>query len=152
VSIVRSEETAAAQAETVISFAGSLPLVWVGTDFSDAVRTWARERLPMTLLVQAGDSLPDEERGRIARFLALLARQTEYRAAGRWARQPYSWRCVPSSGLTPTRPTRIWLRCGSRPCLDVRCNGARLPSPIPERRAHVLRVGGAHALCPPAPG
>jgi hypothetical protein len=77
VSIVRSEETAAAQAETVISFAGSLPLVWVGTDFSDAVRTWARERLPMTLLVQAGDSLPDEERGRIARFLALLARQTE---------------------------------------------------------------------------
>jgi hypothetical protein len=77
VSIVRSEETAAAQAQTVIAFAGSLPLVWVGVDFSDTVRTWARERLPMTLLVETRDSLPDDERARIARFLALLARQTE---------------------------------------------------------------------------
>jgi hypothetical protein len=77
VSIVRSESTAAAQAQTVIAFAGSMPLVWVGTDFNDEVRTWAHERLPMTLLVQAGDSLPDDERARIARFLALLARQTE---------------------------------------------------------------------------
>ena len=77
VSIVRSEETPAAQAQTVIAFAGSMPLVWVGTDFSGSVSTWARERLPMTLLVQARDSLPDSERGRIARFLALLARQTE---------------------------------------------------------------------------
>jgi hypothetical protein len=77
VSIVRSEETDAAQAQTVIAFAGSLPLVWVATDFSEAVRAWGRERLPMTLLIQTGDSLPDDERGRIARFLALLARQTE---------------------------------------------------------------------------
>jgi hypothetical protein len=77
VSIVRSEETAPAQAQTAMAFAGSFPLVWVGTDFSDAVRAWARERLPMTLLVETGGALPDAERGRIARFLALLARQTE---------------------------------------------------------------------------
>jgi hypothetical protein len=77
ISIVRSEATAAAQAQTVIAFAGPFPLVWVGADFSDAVRAWARERLPMTLLVETGGSLPDQERGRIARFLALLARQTE---------------------------------------------------------------------------
>jgi hypothetical protein len=31
----------------------------------------------MTLLVETGGALPDAERGRIARFLALLARQTE---------------------------------------------------------------------------
>jgi hypothetical protein len=77
IAIVRKEETEVAQAQTVIAFAGSLPLVWVGTAFSDAVRTWARERLPMTLLVDTADSLPDDERARIARFLALLARQTE---------------------------------------------------------------------------
>ena len=77
VSIVRSEETAVAQAQTVMAFAGSLPLVWVGTDFSDTVRAWAVERLPMTLLVETGESLPDDERARIARFLSLLARQTE---------------------------------------------------------------------------
>jgi hypothetical protein len=77
VSIVRSEETPAAQAETVIGFAGSMPLVWVAPDFSNGVSTWAHERLPMTLLVKAADSLPDDERCRIARFLALLARQTE---------------------------------------------------------------------------
>jgi hypothetical protein len=77
VSIVRSEVTAAAQAQTVMAFAGSLPLVWVGTDFSDKVRAWAVERLPMTLLVETGDSLPDDQRARIARFLSLLARQTE---------------------------------------------------------------------------
>lgn len=77
VSIVRSEATADAQAQTVMAFAGSLPLVWVSADFSDAVRSWAHERRPMTLLVQTEDSLPADERGRIGRFVALLARQTE---------------------------------------------------------------------------
>jgi hypothetical protein len=77
VSIVRSEENPASQEQTVITFAGSFPLVWVGAEFSDTVRTWARERRPMTLLVGADGPLPDDERGRIARFLALLARQTE---------------------------------------------------------------------------
>jgi hypothetical protein len=77
VSIVRSETTDVAQAETVMTFAGSLPLVWVAASFSDPVRVWARERRPMTLLVEAAGALPDSERGRVERFLALLGRQTE---------------------------------------------------------------------------
>jgi hypothetical protein len=77
VPIVRSEETAAEQAQTVIAFAGSLPLVWAAPGLTDAERTWARERRPMTLLVELDGSLPDADRGRIERFIALLARQTE---------------------------------------------------------------------------
>lgn len=77
VSIVRSEESAVLQRQTVVAFAGSMPLVWVGAEFSDSVRAWARERRPMTLLVEADGALPDDERVRIGRFLALLGRQTE---------------------------------------------------------------------------
>jgi hypothetical protein len=77
VSIVRQEETAADQAQTVIAFAGSFPLVWVAAGLTDAERTWARERRPMTLLVELDGPLPDDDRVRIERFLALLARQTE---------------------------------------------------------------------------
>ena len=77
VSIVRSEPTLTAQEQTVIAFAGGFPLVWVGPEFSDSVRAWARERRPMTLLVETNGALPDEERARIGRFLALLGRQTE---------------------------------------------------------------------------
>jgi hypothetical protein len=77
VSIVRSEESATVQEQTVIAFAGSLPLVWVGPQFSDSVQVWGRERGPMTLLVEAHGALPDDERRRIGRFLAMLGRQTE---------------------------------------------------------------------------
>jgi hypothetical protein len=77
VSILRSEATTAAQDTTVMAFAGALPLVWVGSDFSAEARDWARERRPMTLLVDTDGPLPDAERGRIARFLALLGRHTE---------------------------------------------------------------------------
>jgi hypothetical protein len=77
VSIVRSEESETLQGQTVIAFAGSLPLVWVGAEFSESVRAWARERRPMTLLVEVQGPLPDEERVRVGRFLALLGRQTE---------------------------------------------------------------------------
>ena len=77
VSIVRSEETGAEQAQTVIAFAGAFPLVWAGPGLTDAERTWARERRPMTLLVEVDGPLPDADRGRIERFIALLARQTE---------------------------------------------------------------------------
>jgi hypothetical protein len=77
VSIVRSEDSDAEQAETVIAFAGSLPLVWVGSGFSERVRTWAHDRSPMTLLVEVDGPLPGPERSRIERFLALLGRQTE---------------------------------------------------------------------------
>jgi hypothetical protein len=77
ISIVRREETAEVQEQTVISFAGSLPLVWVAEALSDSARAWAHERGPMTLLVETDDELPDPERARIARFVALLGRQTE---------------------------------------------------------------------------
>jgi hypothetical protein len=77
VSIVRTEETADRQAQTVIAFAGAFPLVWVGAGFSELVRAWARDRRPMTLLVEVDGPLPGEERSRIARFLTLLGRQTE---------------------------------------------------------------------------
>jgi hypothetical protein len=77
VPIVRKEETPAEQAQTVIAFADSYPLVWVGAELTDAERTWARERRPMTLLVEVDGALADGERGRIERFLSLLARQTE---------------------------------------------------------------------------
>ncbi len=77
ISIVRREQSATVQEQTVIAYAGSLPLVWVAGGFSDSARAWARERGPMTLLVQADAELPDPERARIGRFVALLGRQTE---------------------------------------------------------------------------
>lgn len=77
VSIVRSEDTAGQQEQTVIAFAGPLPLVWIGTRFSESAQAWARDRGPMTLLIETVGPLPSEQRARIGRFLALLARQTE---------------------------------------------------------------------------
>jgi hypothetical protein len=75
--VVRSEATPDAQEATVIAFAASLPLVWIAPTFSDASRTWARDRGPMTLLVDAAGPLGDDERRRIERFLAILGRQSE---------------------------------------------------------------------------
>jgi hypothetical protein len=77
VSIVRHEATAVEQAHTVIAFADSFPLVWVAAGLTEDERTWARERRPMTLLVEVDGPLSDTDRGRIERFLSLLARQTE---------------------------------------------------------------------------
>jgi hypothetical protein len=77
VRVVRSEDGAAAQEATVIEYAASLPLVWIAPAFSDEARDWARERGPMTLLVEAGGELDDGERRRIERFLAILGRQSE---------------------------------------------------------------------------
>jgi hypothetical protein len=75
--VLRSEPTPAQRDATVIEHAGALPLVWLAPQFSDPVRTWAQERGPMTLLVQADGPLSDEERRRIERFVALLGRQAE---------------------------------------------------------------------------
>jgi hypothetical protein len=75
--VVRREGSPDAQEETVIAYAASLPLVWIAPAFSDDARDWARERGPMTLLVEAGAALPDVERRRIERFLAILGRQSE---------------------------------------------------------------------------
>lgn len=77
VRVLRTEETTEQQEQTVIAHAASLPLIWVGPAFSDAARTWARARGPMTLLVEVEGALPADERRRIERFVGVLGRQAE---------------------------------------------------------------------------
>lgn len=77
VSVVRAEDGTDEQERTVMAYAASLPLVWVAAGFGDAARDWARRRGPMTLLVEVGGPLPEDERRRIERFVALLGRQAE---------------------------------------------------------------------------
>lgn len=77
VSVVRSEATPELQAKTVMAHTGSFPLVWLAPTFSEPVRAWAKNRGPMTLLVEVDGPLSDDERRRIERFVALLGRQTE---------------------------------------------------------------------------
>jgi hypothetical protein len=77
VRVLRREPTTELQEETVIAHAASLPLIWVGSAFGEAARRWARERGPMTLLVEVDAALSAEERRRIDRFVALLGRQAE---------------------------------------------------------------------------
>lgn len=72
IAVLRDGEDATAQA-----FAGPFPLVWVAPAFSDAAREWARRRGPMTLLVESGDALGEEDRRRIERFVGILDRQAE---------------------------------------------------------------------------
>lgn len=75
--LVRSEADAEQQDATVIAYARSVALVWVAGAFSEHARRWARERGPMTLLVETDGPLPVEERKRIDRFVAHLGRQSE---------------------------------------------------------------------------
>jgi hypothetical protein len=77
VELLRGESSAAAQEDTVITFAGSLPLVWVAAGFSEHARGWAERRGPMTLLVAADGALSGDELRRIERFVATLGRQSE---------------------------------------------------------------------------
>ena len=77
VAVVRAEPTGAEQEQTVMAYAAGLPLVWITASFSDGAQAWARERGPMTLLIEVGGALPQEERRRIERFVALLGRQAE---------------------------------------------------------------------------
>jgi hypothetical protein len=77
IALIRGEQDAGAQEDTVIAYAESLPLVWVAPGFSESARGWARERGPMTLLVAADGPLTDDERRRIDRFVATLGRQSE---------------------------------------------------------------------------
>jgi hypothetical protein len=77
VTLLRGEVSAGAQDDTVITFAGALPLVWIGASFSGRVGAWARSRGPMTLLVDTDGPLDDDERRRIERFVATLGRQSE---------------------------------------------------------------------------
>ncbi len=75
--VVRTEADAQAQEDTVMALAGGLALVWIAPTFSDRARTWAQARAPMTLLVEVDRTLPEVERRRIERFLALLGRQAD---------------------------------------------------------------------------
>lgn len=77
VPVIRGEADVEQQQSTVTDYARSLPLVWVGERFSPASTAWARERGPMTLLVQTGGPLTEEDRRRIERFVATLGRQSE---------------------------------------------------------------------------
>lgn len=77
VPLLRAEPDAAEQERTVMAYAGSLPMVWIAGGFDEQAQRWARERGPMTLLVQAGGDVPDAERHRIERFVAVLGRQAE---------------------------------------------------------------------------
>ena len=77
VPLVRHEETEERQHETVMAYADRLPLVWVDEGFGETVAAWARNRGPMTLLVQATGALAEDERRRIERFVASLGRQAE---------------------------------------------------------------------------
>ena len=77
VTVLRHESTPALQETTVRKHAHGLPLVWIGPSFSDEARQWAKDRGQMTLLVENEGPLDDETRGKIARFIAILGRQTD---------------------------------------------------------------------------
>ena len=77
VPLLRTEETAELQEQTVMSYAGSMALVWVAPAFGEKAAAWARDRGPMTLLVETAEPLSDDERKRVERFVVILGRQAE---------------------------------------------------------------------------
>ena len=77
VPLLRAEETAELQEQTVMAYAGAMALVWVAPAFGEAAVTWARDRGPMTLLVETAEPLSDDERKRVERFVVILGRQAE---------------------------------------------------------------------------
>jgi hypothetical protein len=77
VPVLRAESTNEQQEATVMAYAAAKPLVWIAGSFGEAAREWAHKRGPMTLLVEATGSLPDDERKRVERFAVILGRQAE---------------------------------------------------------------------------
>jgi hypothetical protein len=77
VPVLRAERTSAEQEATVMAYAAAKPLVWIAPSFGDEARDWAHRRGPMTLLVESGGPLPDDERRRVERFVVILGRQAE---------------------------------------------------------------------------
>ncbi len=75
--VLRAEQTADEQEATVIAYAESKPLVWIAATFSEDARRWARQRGPMTLLIEAVGPLAEDERKRVERFAVILGRQAE---------------------------------------------------------------------------
>lgn len=77
VPLLRTEDTPAQQDSTVMSYAESKPLIWIAGGFGEAATRWARQRGPMTLLVETDGPLSDGERRRVERFVVILGRQAE---------------------------------------------------------------------------
>lgn len=77
VPLLRFEETSEQQERTVMAYAASKPLVWIAESFGDEARAWAQKRGPMTLLVDSGGPLSEDERRRVERFVVILGRQAE---------------------------------------------------------------------------
>ncbi len=75
--LLRAEDTPAQQDSTVMSYAQSKPLVWIASEFGEAATRWAHQRGPMTLLVETGAALSEDERRRVERFVVILGRQDE---------------------------------------------------------------------------
>ena len=77
VPVLRAEQTPEQQEATVRSYAESKPLIWIAPAFSESSTRWARQRGPMTLLIESGGLLADDERKRVERFAMILGRQAE---------------------------------------------------------------------------
>ena len=77
VPLLRAEDDAEQQERTVMRYAGSLALIWIAGSFGEKAVTWAHDRGPMTLLVDADEPLTDDERRRVERFVVILGRQAE---------------------------------------------------------------------------
>ena len=77
VPLLRAERTSDQQEATVMAYAAAKPLVWIAAAFGEAAQGWARRRGPMTLLVESGGPLTDDERRRVERFAVILGRQAE---------------------------------------------------------------------------
>ncbi|MCW2995330.1 MAG: hypothetical protein JWQ18_2825 [Conexibacter sp.] len=77
VTVLRRESTPEAAEASVRAFAAGLALVWIAPSFGAEARAWARDRAPMTLLVEHDGPLPEDEHRRIERFVAILGRQAE---------------------------------------------------------------------------
>ena len=77
VPVLRAERTSEQQEATVMAYAAAKPLVWIAASFGEAAADWARKRGPMTLLVESGGPLSDDERKRVERFAVILGRQAE---------------------------------------------------------------------------
>jgi hypothetical protein len=75
--LLRPEPTTEAQERTVMRYAGSMALVWVAPAISELAKKWAHDRGPMTLLIETGGALADDERKRVERFVVILGRQAE---------------------------------------------------------------------------
>ena len=76
-SVLRAERTPEQQEATVMTYAGAKPLVWIAEGFGEDAARWARDRGPMTLLIESAGALPDADRKRVERFAMILGRQAE---------------------------------------------------------------------------